>query len=77
MCKLAYLPAPNVASPSVANSRQNFSASLVEKIGHCAIKFGDSRMKSFGIFAGKAKQKIWAHNFRYAHFFKLCGRIFG
>jgi hypothetical protein len=41
----------------------------VEKIGHCAIKFGNSRMKFFGIFALKTKKEIWARNFRYAHFF--------
>jgi hypothetical protein len=50
MCDFANKPAPSAASPSVANSWQNISASLVIKCGLCAKNFSPSKMNFLGLF---------------------------
>ena len=50
MCDLANKPVPTAASPSVANSWQNISASLVIKCGLCAKNFSPSKMNFLGLF---------------------------
>ncbi len=50
MCDFANKPAPTAASPSVANSWQNISASLVIKCGLCANNFSPSKMNFLGLF---------------------------
>ena len=50
MCDFANKPASTAASPSVANSWQNISASLVIKCGLCAKNFSPSKMNCLGSF---------------------------
>ena len=50
MCDFANKLAPTAASPSVANSWQNISASLVIKCGLCAKNFSPSKMNFLGRF---------------------------
>jgi len=50
MCDLANKPPPTAASPSVANSWQNISASLVIKWCLCAKNFSPSKMNFLGLF---------------------------
>ncbi len=63
MCDLANKPAPTAASPSVANSWQNISASLVTKIGLCAKNFSPSKMIFLGLFCLINLDKIRSQNF--------------
>ena len=55
--------APTAASPSVANSWQNISASLVIKCGLCAKNFSPSKMNFFGLFCLINLDKIRSQNF--------------
>ena len=50
MCDFANKLAPTAASPSVANSWQNISASLVIKCGLCAKNLSPSEMNFLGRF---------------------------
>ncbi len=50
MCDLANKQGPTAASPIVANSWQNISASLVIKFGLCAKNFSPSKMNFLGLF---------------------------
>ena len=50
MCDFANKLAPTAAYPSVANSWQNISASLVIKFGLCAKIFSPSKMNFLGLF---------------------------
>jgi hypothetical protein len=81
ICDLANKQAPTAASPSVANSWQNISASLVIKFGLCAKNFSPSKMNFLGLFLPyKLRQSLFLELFC-SHFFstlfELCGRIFG
>jgi hypothetical protein len=50
--------APAEASTTVANSRQKFSASLVEKIDHCAIFSAILELNFLGFVPEKTKNEI-------------------
>jgi hypothetical protein len=63
MCDFANKPAPTAASPSVANSWQNISASLVIKCGLCAKNFSPSKMNCLGLFLPYNLDKIRSQNF--------------
>jgi hypothetical protein len=63
MCDLAHKQAPTAASPSVANSWQNISASLVIKFGLCAKNFSPSKMNFLGLFCLINLDKVRSHNF--------------
>jgi hypothetical protein len=81
MCDLANKPAPTAASPSVANSWQNISASLVIKFGLCAKNFSPSKMNFLGLFLPYKLGQNPFSAFFCSHFFstlfELCGQIFG
>ncbi len=63
MCDLANKPAPTTASPSVANSWQNISSSLVIKFGLCTKNFSPSKMNFLGLFCLINLDKIRSQNF--------------
>ncbi len=63
MCDLANKQAPTAASPSVANSWQNISASLVIKFGLCAKNFSPYKMNFLGLFCLINLDKIRSQNF--------------
>ena len=63
MCDFANKLAPTAASPSVANSWQNISASLVIKFGLCAKNFSPSKMNFLGLFCLINLDKIRSQNF--------------
>ena len=63
MCDFAHKLAPTAASPSVANSWQNISASLVIKCGLCAKNFSPSKMNFLGLFCLINFNKICSQNF--------------
>jgi hypothetical protein len=71
MCDFAIKLAPTAASPSVANSWQNISASLVIKCGLCAKKFSPSKMNFLGRFLPCNLDKICSQNL-FAHISFLC-----
>jgi len=81
MCDFANKLAPTAASPSVANSWQNISASLVIKCGLCAKNFSPSKMNFLGLFLPYKLGQNPFSEFFCSHFFstlfELCGRIFG
>jgi hypothetical protein len=81
MCDLANKQAPTAASPSVANSWQNISASPVLKFGLCAKNFSPSKMIFWGLFLPDKLGQNPFSEFFCSHFFstlfELCGRIFG
>jgi hypothetical protein len=62
MCDLANKQAPTAASPSVANSWQNISASLVIKFGLCVKIFSPSKMNFLGLFCLINLDKIRSQN---------------